>query len=243
LAGALGLEGPVPAEAPHVAEEDLAVTGPQRDDAQPRELSEPASAVTPRTAHHHEPGPVTRRGRDTEPAESSSVDFVDQREPVAESTEDEDLMAEWESSDSLADELDMADEDVEFSANEAAPASGGEPSATEESDQRRKRRRRRGRRSRRDRDERPAKQDVAASERAEEASSGAEHAGKEGGAVAEALEEVGESDEIESGDERDKAHKFPTWEEAIGVVIAANLESRAKSPSGRRGRERGRGRS
>jgi ribonuclease E len=40
-----------------------------------------------------------------------------------------------------------------------------------------------------------------------------------------------------------KHSKIPTWDEAVGVVISANMESRAKNPgNGPRGRGRGRGR-
>jgi ribonuclease E len=40
-----------------------------------------------------------------------------------------------------------------------------------------------------------------------------------------------------------KHRKIPTWDEAVGVVISANMESRAKNPgNGPRGRGRGRGR-
>jgi hypothetical protein len=37
--------------------------------------------------------------------------------------------------------------------------------------------------------------------------------------------------------------KIPTWDEAVSVVISANMDSRAKNPgSASRGRGRGRGR-
>ena len=52
-------------------------------------------------------------------------------------------------------------------------------------------------------------------------------------------------DDSEKGaSSRNRNRKFPTWDEAVGIVIDANMESRAKQPSGgsRGARNRGRGR-
>jgi hypothetical protein len=51
--------------------------------------------------------------------------------------------------------------------------------------------------------------------------------------------------DLEQDSELHKGHRaVPSWEEAVGFLIAANLEARAKSPESRgqhRGRGRGRG--
>ena len=56
-------------------------------------------------------------------------------------------------------------------------------------------------------------------------------------------ESLTDSDDAESDEGRQQKHrKIPSWEEAVGLVVNANLESRAKSPQGEKktGRSRGR---
>lgn len=57
--------------------------------------------------------------------------------------------------------------------------------------------------------------------------------------------EKGEEDEAANGSRSSKArHRaIPTWEEAVGIIIAANLEARAKSPTAGSSRGRSGGRS
>lgn len=58
-------------------------------------------------------------------------------------------------------------------------------------------------------------------------------------------DELGDDDaEGGSEDSLDKnSHRgIPAWEDAIGVIIAVNMESRAKNPKGSGQRPRGRGR-
>jgi hypothetical protein len=57
-------------------------------------------------------------------------------------------------------------------------------------------------------------------------------------AAATAEEPDDEGDELDDGEEggRPAHRKIPTWDEAVGIVIANNMEARAKSPGGGRRR-------
>jgi len=55
----------------------------------------------------------------------------------------------------------------------------------------------------------------------------------------------GHDDELDGGDMKPSHRGIPSWEETIGVIVSANMESRAKNPNAGgapRGRGRGRGR-
>ena len=55
-------------------------------------------------------------------------------------------------------------------------------------------------------------------------------------------EPSGELSDLDDDVERAAHHGIPTWEEAVGVVIAANMEARTKNPGSPRNRGgRGRG--
>jgi hypothetical protein len=65
--------------------------------------------------------------------------------------------------------------------------------------------------------------------------------GGEAGHVAED-EPPGDLSDLDDDVERASHHGIPTWEEAVGVVIAANMEARAKNPGGSSRNRGGRGR-
>jgi hypothetical protein len=55
-------------------------------------------------------------------------------------------------------------------------------------------------------------------------------------------ESSGDLSDLDDDVERASHHGIPTWEEAVGVVIAANMEARAKNPGGSPRNRGGRGR-
>ncbi len=164
--------------------------------------------------------------------------------------------AEPESADTLAqsDEYAAASAEVvdEIFGDEEATPEAEAPGPDEEPRKRRRRRRRR-----------PRKGEVTSQERSAEELAEVED---EDSATADILEGDHESEEalevaegqparrdrstrrgaaadFDEGDEDDRrdngrpSHRqIPTWEEAVGIVIAANMEARAKAPSGRRRR-------
>jgi hypothetical protein len=115
-------------------------------------------------------------------------------------------------------------------AAEGAVVSTEEETESEEEEPRRRRRRRRRRRS--------GKKDSDGTAADEDADSEAAGEAEEDDSDAHA-----EDKEEEPSTLGVKHRKIPTWQEAVDVVIAANLESRSRNPSGgSRGRRRGRGR-
>ncbi|MCL4202515.1 MAG: hypothetical protein KJ000_08460 [Pirellulaceae bacterium] len=150
---------------------------------------------------------------------------------------------------SLDEEDDEAGDDAEEALGSAAESQPAE--AEGEGDEPRRRRRRRRRRRK------PGKSDSADAATAEpDADSQQDDAPREAAASEHDLEDelhddVDDHDDGHHDDEDDdelltlgvKHRKIPTWDEAVQVVISANMESRAKNPgNGPRGRGRGRGR-
>jgi ribonuclease E len=158
-----------------------------------------------------------RRGGGEEQVASTGDQDEDFREPEFEEAADEEEHV-GEDEDDAADEEEAVETDIE-------PASEGAPA-------RQKRRRRRRRR-------RPTRE-------GELDSSEAADTMPEPAVVADQPPSEGFDDEDTDIEDEDddavaaqlKHHKLPTWEEAIGTVIAGNQEARAKNPGGG---QRGRG--
>ncbi|NIP86197.1 MAG: hypothetical protein GTO03_11760, partial [Planctomycetales bacterium] len=112
--------------------------------------------------------------------------------------------------------------------------------AEEKSDRPRRRRRRRGRRGARRADEQEADQDSSAAE----APGGLEDELDEDDLAEEEGEELEGGSADASEGRRTKHRNIPTWDEAVGVVVAANKEARARAAksTGRSRSRRGRGR-
>jgi hypothetical protein len=55
-------------------------------------------------------------------------------------------------------------------------------------------------------------------------------------------ESAGDLSDLDDDVERASHHGIPTWQESVGIVIAANMESRAKNPGGSSRNRGGRGR-
>jgi hypothetical protein len=82
---------------------------------------------------------------------------------------------------------------------------------------------------------------VHAGEQTEAESVGADSA--DAGATPPAAEQDDEQQErAESGKGAKRHRSIPTWEEAIGLIVSANLEARSKKPGGGGSRGRGKGR-
>jgi hypothetical protein len=191
-------------------------------------------------------------------AEPKEISERRQPEPFEDEFESRDRFAPKGLDDLFPDEAD--DEEAE----EAVPerVESGEALDTEE-EEKRARRRRRPRRRRRSgrRDQEPAEEGVR--EAAEKEEFEEEDVAEPRGSAApvrdsRSAEKLDEDEELEDeerfdGDEEDeeegsgerlklKHKKIPTWQQAVDAIIAVNMESRAKNPSGSGGGGRGRGR-
>jgi hypothetical protein len=138
---------------------------------------------------------------------------------------------------------------------EAGDLSPGPVAESEEEGAERPRKRRRRRRRNGPRDERTAEplepadeppelladEDPSWTEPQESPAGEQEARAEEAGRAAEG-EPSGEVSDLDDDVERAVHHGIPTWQEAVGIVIAANVESRAKNPGSPRNRG-GRGRS
>jgi len=123
-------------------------------------------------------------------------------------------------------------EDVLETLEPESAQSGLELEEAEPVKKRSKRRRRRGGRSR---EKTGTSADVDASEDRSEKSTASEHHDD--------LDELA-SDDTDEGDEQSPRvglRNIPTWDDAVGVIVAKNLESRAKHPGSDRPQGRGRG--
>lgn len=133
-------------------------------------------------------------------------------------------------------------DDVLALPDEAAEAAGAEPTAEdEESPDRAKRRRRRKKKSARPRVEAGEAELAESRQRVESIEERAFDADDDQFAAPE-LDESDDEHEPGPHEERAVHRAIPTWQEAVNLVIAVNLESRARSPDRRSShRPRGRG--
>jgi hypothetical protein len=155
----------------------------------------------------------------------------------------------------IDDDLDESTDLPSFEEDDEGTEGLPEASGKLESDEGEEPRRRRRRRRRRKKTAKNGTSEVGA-EKAEPGVSSSEDADDSASVDQDfaeiALDGEHEEDPPEDHDEDDeddlvstgvKHRKIPTWDEAVGVVISANLEARAKNPgNGPRGRGRGRGR-
>ena len=143
-------------------------------------------------------------------------------EPIEEAIEEASVAAV-----EFGDELDEAAGVETVEQEEAAESEGDE----KRSKRKRRRRRKRPRKDRAEAGDEPAE---VAEESSPEEETASTPTPQSGAGVADEDREV-EATKV-------KHRKIPTWEEAISVVISANIEARAKTSGGSRGKGRGRGR-
>lgn len=204
-----------------------------------------------------------RKGRKPAPESAQEESAADES---GDASADEDRLIVAEAASGVDTEWDEAADALSTTPGDDIPGadSQGESETAEESPARPKRRRRR--RSKRSRREDPTTEQAETSETAEEASPGEEEAASEEAApkrpsrsrrrrrdrqekkpVEAKLEEDVDIDDEELDDDEDddssgkRAHRnIPSWEDAVGMIISTNVESRSKRPQNpNRGRHRG----
>jgi hypothetical protein len=167
----------------------------------------------------------------------------DERQPIPAGFEERE--AYCESDEDSDDSGDLASFDDEEDTDESEETIGASAPATTDAEERPRRRRRRRRRKKTTKE---GELEATAVEAEEEVPPGEEFG--ETAAVDQDLDELSHDDDHPDEDDDDdllvsgvQHRKIPTWDEAVSVVISANMDSRAKNPgSASRGRGRGRGR-
>ncbi len=137
---------------------------------------------------------------------------------------------------SFDDEVEEADEVEEVEDGELGTAAAQPVVTDEEGEEPRRRRRRRRRRRKGAKPEQETEKGTDETEDREPAEESSDVADDDS-------DSLHDEDDDEPSTLGIKHRKIPTWDEAVGVVISANLDSRAKNPNGgSRGKGRGRGR-
>ena len=228
-----------------------------QEDSVDRELSVPTESIE-RTADDRDAegrprrrrrrgGRRSRRTRDRregaesrEPVEGSEDEARDEVFADLDARDDQPLVPPELDVDPLAG-IDTFDDEDDDQGQLSAEDGTASRELDEESGERRGRRRRRRRRGR------SRKESPEAAE--SEGESGDNVAGGWGSPTTSAEDRVTDADALEGDDEGDEefvgssdknSHRaIPTWDEAIGYIIAVNMDSRAKNPNSRSGAPRG----
>ncbi len=254
LVGELGLEVPPELLEEPAQEEELEVEEVEEIDP----AKEPALFDEDRSGEQPDKGPeLTLFG---EPDDNPDADAgTDASEPI-----EFDPLAMWDQPQSLVSapveavrearpsepETDMFDAARETADDDAEEEAAGEEDASKDESsedeppkrgRRRRRRRRSGERPEEgDRSEQPEKEEVVV--KSEEVESDDDDDDDDDADDHDSDDDQGNTSRRsrQSDETGDKHRKIPTWSDAIGVVVQANIDSRSRPPSPRRGRGRGR---
>lgn len=194
----------------------LAVSPTPTDEPKPAESSAAEPSETPSS---DEPTTAKRRKRRRRPRKS--------RTSLAVTAEPEDRLPEPEQVD-LFDDIDESPP-AESEAIEEAQA---EAESSEAPPRPKRRRRRRSSRKKKTAPEGETKSDAAVDSRASEQGSQTEDALAED-------EEDEDSDAEQSSDDSPSHRAIPSWQDAVGMIVSANIEARSRRPAGSSSRSRG----
>ncbi|MFP6665709.1 MAG: hypothetical protein VB876_00250 [Pirellulales bacterium] len=187
--------------------------------------SNPGESVSGTESKEEKPGKRRRgrrrRGRGRKPGGGDTNAAAAAEDDLEKSSENAELIEDAE----------LVIDDASQESESPSDAADAEPEE-QEGDRKRRKRRRRGRRgSRRD-------GEAATDDGGDES----ESADNDDEPAVESCDDESQSDNADSGERKTGHRNIPTWEEAVGMVIAPNLDARgkdSKSTSGGKGRGRG----